>query len=165
MINDKVEIIEVINRYGLAVDSQDWQSFDSIFTPDIDADYGGGAHWTNLDEFKRDFAEFHKPFTATQHMMANHVIKLGDGTASSITYGRWQLVIKGAEGGDEWDGNGWYEDRLVKAGGTWLIKQRTCHILRWGGNPKVFNPVADVSFVQETKSLIKQREIGSMWFS
>jgi hypothetical protein len=44
--------MQLVNLYGLAVDSQQWHLFDSIFTTDVDADYGASSYWTNLEQFK-----------------------------------------------------------------------------------------------------------------
>lgn len=36
---DVVAITQLVNLYGLAVDSQQWQLFDSIFTADVGGDH------------------------------------------------------------------------------------------------------------------------------
>jgi hypothetical protein len=59
--HDTLAIIQIINLYGVAVDSQRWDLFDRIFTADVDADFGESSHWTDLQTFKRDFAVFHDP--------------------------------------------------------------------------------------------------------
>ena len=41
--SDVVAITQLVNLYGLAVDSQRWQLFDSIFTTDVVADYGASS--------------------------------------------------------------------------------------------------------------------------
>ncbi len=46
--SDIAAITQLVNLYGLAVDSQRWELFDRIFTADIDADYGPTSHWTAL---------------------------------------------------------------------------------------------------------------------
>jgi len=38
--HDKAAIIEVMNLYGFALDAQQWELFDRIFTPDIKAEFG-----------------------------------------------------------------------------------------------------------------------------
>jgi hypothetical protein len=42
--SDVVAITQLLNLYGLAVDSQRWQLFDRIFVADVDADYGATSH-------------------------------------------------------------------------------------------------------------------------
>lgn len=66
-MDDRAEIIELINLYGFAVDTQCWDLFDRIFTPDVEADFSASAQWRDLASFKRDFAVFHEPFDSTRH--------------------------------------------------------------------------------------------------
>jgi SnoaL-like domain len=93
--SDVVAITQLVNLYGLAVDSRQWHLFDSIFTADVDADYGGSSHWTNLEHFKSDFAAFHDPFDSTQHTMSTHVVDVEGPAAHSFCNGAWRLVRKG----------------------------------------------------------------------
>ena len=63
---DITAIIQIVNLYGFAVDTQRWDLFDRIFTKDVEADFSATAHWTDLESFKRDFAAFHDPFDSTR---------------------------------------------------------------------------------------------------
>ena len=89
--SDVVAITQLVNLYGLAVDSQRWELFDRIFATDVDADYGPTSHWTNREQFKDDFAAFHAPFDSTQHTMSTHVVHVdGDPRSASATVvGAW----------------------------------------------------------------------------
>ena len=51
-MSDREEIIQLINLYGFAMDTQRWDLFDRIFTEDCDADYGPTSHWTDRARFK-----------------------------------------------------------------------------------------------------------------
>ena len=55
-MSDREDIIQLINLYGFAMDTQRWDLFDRIFTGDCDADYGVTSHWTDRAQFKADFA-------------------------------------------------------------------------------------------------------------
>jgi SnoaL-like domain len=99
-MNDKdsgvVAITQLMNLYGLAVDSQRWKLFDRIFTADVDADYGATSHWADREQLKAD---------------AVHV----DGDrAYSFCNGGWRLVRGAADGDPRWDGTGWYDDTLMR---------------------------------------------------
>ena len=74
--SDVVVITQLVNLYGLAVDSQQWRLFDSIFTTDVVADYGASSRWTDLEQFKADFAAYHNPFDSTQQTMSTHVVRV-----------------------------------------------------------------------------------------
>ena len=50
--SDVVAITQLVNLYGLAVDSQRWELFDRIFATDVDPDYGAMSHWTDREQFK-----------------------------------------------------------------------------------------------------------------
>lgn len=129
----------VIDLYGLAVDTQQWDLFDQIFTPDVDADWGGTAVWNNISDFKRDFAAYHDIFDRTHHVMTNMVFAVEGDRATAVTYGHWLLVRYGAPGGDVWRGEGWYNDRLVRTGNGWRISRRRCGIILSEGNTAVMD--------------------------
>jgi hypothetical protein len=156
-MQDIQSIIQLINLYGFAVDSQRWDLFDRIFTADVDADFSEAAHWHDLAKFKSDFAVFHDPFDSTQHAMMNHLVEVNVDVAHAFTYATWRLIRKGVEGGDLWEGTGWYDDELTRSAGGWLIKRRTCRIVWWGGNPLVQETIPGVRF--KLQSLVLRREV------
>ena len=89
--SDVVAITQLVNLYGLAVDSQQWHLFDSMFTTNIDADYGATSR-SDLEQFKSDFAAYHDPFDSTEHTMSTHVIHVDGDRAHSFCNGGWRLV-------------------------------------------------------------------------
>lgn len=161
---DTTEIIQLINLYGFAVDTQQWDLFDQIFTEDVEAHFSEPAHWLDRESFKRDFGAFHAPFDATQHCMMNHMVKVQGQQARAFTYGTWRLVRKATDGNPLWDGSGWYDDQLVKTREGWRIRQRLCRIVWWVGNPKVNETIPGVSFDLETSSLKQEAAAGRLGF-
>jgi SnoaL-like protein len=159
-MSDKELIKELVNLYGVAVDSQRWELFDRIFTEDCDAHYSETAHWTDLASFKRDFAAFHDPFDSTQHCMMNHLVHVDGDTAQALTYGSWRLVRKAVDGMPLWDGTGWYDDDVVRTANGWRIKRRTCRIVWWVGNPQVNETIPGVKFELDTTVLRRDSEAG-----
>jgi hypothetical protein len=165
MSRDHVEIAySLVNLYGLAVDTQRWELFDKIFTEDVLADYSKSATWTDLVTFKRDFAVYHAPFDGTQHTMTNVLWNFQQDTARMVTYGHWRLIRYGLGGGDFWEGQGWYEDELVRLDVGWRIKHRVCRIVWWGGNPQVNETVPGVKFELGVTSLRRETEEGRFKF-
>ncbi len=139
--NDKVEIINIMNLYGFALDARAWDLFDLIFTADVEAVFGpAGAGWRGLDEFKRSFAMFHDTLDSHQHTMMGHVVHVDGDQANAFSYGNWLLVREAAEGGPQWLGTGWYDDLLVRTANGWRIKRRVCRLQAWTGNPYVPEP-------------------------
>ncbi len=158
--SDVVAITQLVNLYGLAVDSQRWQLFDSIFTADVDADYGASSHWSDLARFKSDFAVFHDPFDSTQHTMSTHVVHVDGDHAHSFCNGGWRLVRKAADGNPLWDGTGWYDDTLLRTADGWRISHRKCRITWWTGNPFVNETIPGVKFDLATSVLHDEADAG-----
>ena len=158
------QIIQVVNLYGLAVDTQRWDLFDQVFTEHVDADFGPGVHWTDLARFKADFAAFHDPFDATQHVMTNHNVRVQGEVAHALTYGAWRLVRKAAVGGPLWDGTGWYDDELVLGHAGWRIRKRVCRVVWWTGNPRVKETLPGVVFEDIRDALRSEGAAGRLGF-
>ena len=75
--SDKAEIIEVLNLYAFALDAQQWDLFDHVFTDDVIADFGpAGALWSDITTFKRAFESFHSTLDNHQHQMMTQLVKL-----------------------------------------------------------------------------------------
>lgn len=158
--HDTQAIIQQINLYGLAMDTQRWDLFDRIFTPDVEADFGEPSHWRDLARFKADFAAFHAGFDSTQHLMSNHLVNVEGDQAQAFTYGTWRLIRRGLEGGDLWEGSGWYDDELVRRDGRWLIRRRTCRVVWWGGNPLVQETTPEIKFNLRSSVLRAEGQAG-----
>ena len=161
-MTDREEIIQVINLYGLAMDTQRWDLFDHVFTEHVDADYGPTSHWHERAAFKRDFGAFHESFDATQHVMTNHLVTIDGDAACAHTYGQWRLVRHAAGDPPVWDGSGWYEDRLVRTHMGWRIGKRVCRVVFWTGNPRVQAPSEDIVFQLDLHSLKTEAREGRL---
>lgn len=142
---DIVEIINTINLYTFAVDSQNWDLFDHAFTPDVHADFGGPAQWHDLASLKRDFAAIHSPFKATQHTTGNHRVLVDGDRAHCLSYVRAMFVREVPEGGNHFEAAGWYDDVLVRTAAGWRIKKRTNRSLWAGGNSRVMQTMPGVT--------------------
>jgi SnoaL-like domain len=162
--SDQQSIIHIINLYGLAVDSQRWELFDRIFTTDVEADFSESAHWRNLATFKCDFDAFHRIFDSTQHAMMGHVVEVSGNTAHAFTYGMWRLIRKGLEGGDLWEGTGWYDDELTRTKDGWRIRHRVSRVVWWGGNLRVQQADPDVKFMLHSVSVKDEGKAGRIGF-
>ncbi len=163
-MNDHNDIIQKLNLYGFAVDAQSWDLFDQVFTDYVDADFGGSAQWSDLAQFKADFAAFHAPFDATQHVMTNHQVQVAGDIAHSFTYGAWRLIRHAA--GDEplWDGTGWYDDEWIRTQTSWRIKKRVCRVVWSTGNDRVKETIPGVAFEKVYDSLRDEGAAGRLSF-
>lgn len=160
-IDDETEIVNVINRYALAVDTQTWELFDQVFTDDIAADYfGGGPSWTDLAAFKRDFEMIHAVFEATQHTTTNHQVVVDGDRATALSYVHGRFIRDMPEGGNMFESNGWYEDLLVRTSAGWRIQNRICRMIWGGGNPQVMAPAPDAPVQLSLTSLRAEAQAG-----
>ena len=159
---DREDIIDTINLYGLAMDTQRWDLFDRVFTADVNADYGATSHWTDRASFKRDFGAFHELFDATQHVMTNHLVTVAGDRASSHTYGMWRLIRHAAGDPPVWDGTGYYDDSWLRTADGWRIARRKCGVVFWTGNPRVQTPMEEIAFQLDLVSLKTEGQAGRL---
>ena len=125
---DRDAIVQVINLYGLAIDSRRWDLFDRVFTADVEARYGKERHWHDLKSFKQAFEASHQPFHHTQHAMMNHIVHIAGNDAQAFTYVSWRLILRNSSHEDVREGSAWYDDLLLRSNGTWLIRKRECKV-------------------------------------
>lgn len=135
--NEAGTILTLTHLYALAIDTLQWDLFDEVFTGDVIADYGPGAVWNGLADFKQVFAAIHAVYSGTQHTMSNTLWDLQGDVGWAVTYGHFRLIKPGTPGGDFWEGQGYYDDKLVKVQGKWRIQHRINRITWAGGNPAV----------------------------
>jgi len=166
-MSEREEIIQVLNLYAIAIDTQSWHLFDMVFTDNVSADFGPGVRWTGLAAFKTDFAAFHEPFDATQHVMTNHFVQLSGDKAHALTYGMWRLIRHAAADsqtglGPLWDGTGWYDDTLIRTDAGWRIAKRVCRVVSFTGNPHVKDTLPGLVFEDTVNDLRTEARAGRL---
>src|SRR5258706_16252972 len=86
------EIIDVINLYGVAVDSHAWDLLDDVFTADVHADFGpAGAGWKSAAAIKYAFKDFFETLTNHLHVMTGFCVLVDRDKANALTYRDWLL--------------------------------------------------------------------------
>jgi hypothetical protein len=125
-VGDRLAIRELMDRYGMACDSRDWNMYRSLFTANAVIDYsefGGGRG--GLDSTLEWLNAGLAPFIGLHHNMTNHICEISGSTAKAITYFiAYQSLPNDAGGEFIMEVGGFYKDRLVKARGRWLISER-----------------------------------------
>ena len=125
-IADRLAIQDLLTRYCRAIDTRDWDLLDTVFTADARVDYtaAGGIRGA-FPEVKAWLAEVLPRFAMTQHVVANHDIRVAGDTATSRVYVYNPMGTRNAAGGlDLFFFGGYYVDRLVRTAEGWRIVER-----------------------------------------
>lgn len=129
IVLDRLELIELANRYGKAVDTMEWERLDTVFTDDAEADYTAviarskpGATTVpadgvraGRDQIKAWLAAARKEREPLMHFMTNHIVEELDGDRART----WHYVHErqGAYGHYDIEAvrtpHGWRIQRLV----------------------------------------------------
>lgn len=134
--SDYEKIVQLLTRYARAVDTRDWDLYQTVFAPDAVIDYtsSGGIRGTR-DEATAWVSKAIEMFSMSQHMVVNHDIHVDGDTATShsdfynpmgrpdATGGLSLLFVGGA-----------YKDRLRRTGDGWVITERVEEMKWWTGD-------------------------------
>jgi hypothetical protein len=124
VLADRLDIQDLIARYGQAVDRQDWDAFDRIFTPDARIDYRAmGGISGDPATIKAWLAETMPMFASTQHMFGLPVIDLDGDQATAVTICHNPMVLKDGDDPELMVCGLWYHERLVRTRQGWRIQE------------------------------------------
>jgi hypothetical protein len=153
---EKLAIQELCARYCQTIDNQDSEGWAGCFTPDGAFEFDG---WVIRGRPALvEYAEVHSRLMRCRHMTLNCLYDVrGDrATGRSTT-----VVTLATEGGYKILGQGGYEDRLVKQGGTWLIEHRSVGTDRLVDNPSKPINLADPDVAALVRHLVEAaRRLG-----
>lgn len=124
-MSDRLDIQDLITRYAYAIDEQDWNALDRVFTPDAVIDYTdlGGAKGS-LSETKAYLAQAMPTFPAFQHLSTTTRIDIDGDKARTKTI-LFNPMVMNHEGEERVFFIGlWYNDELVRTADGWRIKHR-----------------------------------------
>lgn len=125
-ISDRMEINDLLVDYCHAIDSQNWEALDDIFTADAFIDYTAmGGIKGSLAEIKAFLPEGLAWFSAFQHMVATAKITIDGDVAYGRTICHNPMVLgEGAQAQAMFLGL-WYVDRFVRTPDGWRIAERS----------------------------------------
>lgn len=127
-ISDRLEIEDLITDYADAIDSQEFDRLDDIFTADAWIDYSamGGAKG-EYPQVKHFLEESLPAFKNTQHLIGNYQIKLlGDrATGKIMCFNPMELDLGGQEGSQVFFLGLWYIDEYCRTEKGWRISKRS----------------------------------------
>ena len=116
---EKLAIQELCARYCHTIDNQDSRGWADCFAVDGAFEFDGWA--VRGRPALIEYAEVHARLMRCRHMTLNCLYDVqGDEATGRAT----TVVTLATSGGYKILGQGHYEDRLVKQGGTWLIAYR-----------------------------------------
>src|SRR3546814_14756528 len=72
---DERAIIEVLLRYGTAIDTRDWGLFRTCFSEDCETDYGTFGRWRGPREGTENMQQAHEQFGTTLHRTTTFTIE------------------------------------------------------------------------------------------
>ncbi len=82
MIADRLDVIDVVNRYATALDSKDWDLLDEVFSPDVRADFG--ERLEGVAAVKALVRSMLGGCGPTQHLLGNHRVEVDGDRARCI---------------------------------------------------------------------------------
>jgi hypothetical protein len=136
---DHHEIVEVLTRYAVALDANDWKALEDVFVPHAVADYGDpDAVNDGLDAIIRACHNALGGLDSSQHIVTNFAIRVLDGEATSECYLRAQHYLVSASGGNTFEVGGTYRDQLVHTSQGWRIVHRVLEQTWTEGNANIF---------------------------
>jgi SnoaL-like domain len=124
---DRLEIQDLISRYPVLVDRQEFDGLDALFTVDAQLDFTSfGGPVGTLADVKAFLNSTLPMFARSQHMMGLPAITLAAHTAASKTSCHNPMVMATPDGKEKvWLIGLWYDDEFVKTADGWRIASRT----------------------------------------
>lgn len=138
---ERFAVHDVMHRYALAIDTQDWALLETVFADRVTADFrsfgskqvfeGPAAAW--IENVRATI----QGMDATQHMMGNHLYTIDADRAHGTTYIRALHVCKNDWGGDTYTVGGHYSVEMVRSSAGWKVENYTLHVTWCDGDRHV----------------------------
>jgi 3-phenylpropionate/cinnamic acid dioxygenase small subunit len=138
---DRDAVCDTLYRFAEGLDLRDWDLYRSVFTDEIEVDYGshrpGSGGVMRADDWVARGRARLDPLDATQHSMSNPRVSVTGDTAVCTMYIVAHHILRRGQFQASYVLGGRYVDRLVRAGDTWQISAVTLQV-RWStGDPSV----------------------------
>lgn len=138
---DRAAITDITTSYATAVDTRDWELFQSLFNDPLFLDFSSfhpslkrEITVAELLDITRKLASF----DSTQHMITNHRFDIDGDRATCIAYTQAGHFLT-REGEDHACFlHGYYTFELERTGGKWKVDRYGLQITAQDGNPQIF---------------------------
>lgn len=122
-----LEAMRLQNGYAYAVDTRDWDLFQTLFPSDVVAHYPHET-FTGMKSWLANFIPFHDECPWTLHVMTNHVVGEDAAGTWAACYGSVQWVHQ--DNPDKINRSSvLYRDRLRCDEGLWRVERRKLDLL------------------------------------
>ena len=131
-VNDKFEIIDVMNNYAKGIDTKNYDLFRSIFDDNVEVNIiydpsfrsGEPVSFEGIDSWVQYVENAISEYRSTQHMLGNPLIKYEDGIAMTRTdlQATHYYKNKDNEKTTLW---GYYDTHMINKDGSWKIIKHT----------------------------------------
>ncbi len=135
---DRQQIVDVTLAYTYALDAKDWDALDDVFT--VDATAFLTEELDGREAIKGRVTRALESLDLSQHMVANHDVRIDGDSAVCRCYLQAQHVREAAPGPPNFIVAGRYDDRFVRTSVGWRIARRELTIMWTEGNPSVTRP-------------------------
>jgi 3-phenylpropionate/cinnamic acid dioxygenase small subunit len=122
-VDDRVAVIDTVNRYATALDTRDWSLLDEVFTIDAVGDYGAGE-LKGREALRGMIRRMLGGSGPSQHLLANHRVELDGDAARCVCQVRAFSAGTGPATGRSYELLGAYRDQLVRTPEGWRIARR-----------------------------------------
>lgn len=140
-LEDRYEIIELVNRMVLGLDSKDWDGLEQLFTDKVYNDRtsltGGSPETLDRTAFIGGWRGLMQNLDAIHHLVTGHVVKLDGDRAICTASMQGTHVFANPSGGSTWQVGGNHEYQLTKTSQGWRISGITFNIQWASGNQNV----------------------------
>lgn len=132
ILEDQHEIIQLIDRYGAALDEKRWDDWENTFSEDVVTDYPWGIT-EGRSGIGAAAGELLKEFIITEHLSGNVVIEL-DGDRATTRRNVWIICVKADDPpGVHFTEGGVYHCEHVRTSSGWKFS-RVKLTIKWTVN-------------------------------
>lgn len=135
---DKLQLLEAVNRFFMAVDNRDWEQVKTAMHPTILLDYtsmaGGEPATLTPEQITDSWKKLLPGFDATHHQLGNYIVETADEKANVLCYGTAAHYLKNDSGNHLWTVAGTYAIELSLLSGIWKIEALKFNLRYMDGN-------------------------------
>lgn len=140
-IEDRLEIMDLLARYGAGLDARDWLLWRSVFTDRALFDLSSWSDETpqrvETDRVVKVQSRLFAEFDVTQHLISNFRITLDGDSARVIAVMRaehWIRIAPESAATKRYTMFGYYDDRLLRIGDQWKIDEMHLEVTNTEGD-------------------------------